>query len=139
MPQLDFTIAFPQIFWLIVIFVSIYTILVHFFLPNFIKLIKIRKKLILVNDVEFYNLKTKFTKRQNLTKKIIQRNFNAIKFMLEQEFYSFLKTPSKLNLVLLNEKLSYILYYNTLYYDKVILSLVPLKPNFLSLKIKKNK
>lgn len=129
MPQLDFTTTLPQIFWLIVIFFTVYTILVHFFLPNFIRLIKSRKNIILVNEKEINLLENKFIRKQTIVKQIIKRNFVELKVTLEKEFPTFL-TTAKVDLTPSDLKLIHVLYYNTLYYDTIILDSILLKPNF---------
>lgn len=129
MPQLDFTTTLPQIFWLIVIFFTVYTILIHFFLPNFIKLIKSRKNIILINEKETNLLENKFIRKQTIIKQVIKHNFVELKVTLEKEFPTFL-TTAKVDLTSSDLKLMHVLYYNTLYYDTIILDSILLKPNF---------
>lgn len=46
MPQLDFIIIFPQVFWLCTIFSLFYFILTFYLLPKFITSFKIRKSIL---------------------------------------------------------------------------------------------
>ena len=134
MPQLDFTITFPQIFWLLIIFTTVYSILVHFFLPNFIKLNKSRKDIVSTNQNTTILLKNSFDKKQLFIEGIIRSNFFELKSVLEKEFPSLLFNKTKITLEFFDFKLASVLYYNTLYYDATILNSVPLKPNFLKSK-----
>lgn len=43
MPQLDITILFPQLFWLIFFFLFFYICLSYFFLPKFLTALKLRR------------------------------------------------------------------------------------------------
>jgi Na+-driven multidrug efflux pump len=134
MPQLDFNTTFPQIFWLITIFFFVYTSLVHFFLPSFIKLLKSRKNIILNNEKELSTLQNNFLEKQFFRKKLVQNNFSKLKNVLEKEFPLFL-TSTSMDFTPSDIKIASALYYNTLYYDTTILNSIHLKPNFLNLKI----
>lgn len=129
MPQLDFTISFPQIFWLIVIFFVVYIFILHFFLPNFIKLIKTRKEVVLFNEKKFIQLKNNSVKKQFLINETIQRNFKILKSTFEKEFSVFLLKSSSINLHDINAKTAKILYDNIMYYNIVTLNLILKKLN----------
>lgn len=135
MPQLDFTTILPQTFWFIVIFLSIYTVLIHFFLPNFIKLIKTRKNTILVNEKEVILLKNSLQVKQSIIKILIHQNFINLKTMLETNFLFFSTGSSIINLVPVDTKIISVLYYNSLYCDMSVLNSITLAPCFLNLKI----
>lgn len=130
MPQLDFVIAFPQIFWLIVIFFSLYTTLVHFFLPLFIKLLKARKQIVLENCQVLINLEKRFELKQTNLNKIMEKNFCSIKKMLENEISSLFSGVFLINLKEADKKIAKSLYCNLLYYDSNILKAVCVKPKF---------
>lgn len=106
-----------------------------FFLPNFIRLIKTRKYVILINEKEVIFLKDKFTKNQFIISKSIQKNFTKIKILLEKEFNLFLFVFPSTNKISIDTKLVSMLHNNALYYDATILSLIYLKPNILNLKV----
>ena len=130
MPQLDFIIIFPQIFWLIVIFFSLYTILIHFFLPKFIKIIKARKQIIITNSNILNNIKTNFDDKQRLLNKELEKNFFKIKLMLEKEIFPSFKKTVLINSDKVDSKLATTLYSNILYYDTTVLESILLRPNF---------
>jgi len=132
MPQLDFVIAFPQIFWLIVIFFTFYTVVVHFFLPNFIKTIKSRKQIVLENTKILLDMEVKFNYKQTLLSKTLEMNFIKIRFLLEKDISRFFSIKNLFDLTPVNTKTAAALYYNVLYYDINILDSVPLIPNFLN-------
>lgn len=132
MPQLDFVIAFPQIFWLIVIFFLFYTIIVHFFLPNFIKILRSRKQIVLENTKMLFSMKNKFNSKQILLNQTLETNFIKIRVLLENEISQFFSTKDLFELTSVNTKVALVLYYNILYYDINVLNSVSLKPNFLN-------
>lgn len=127
MPQLDFTIASSQIFWSIIIFFVLYTILTHFFLPNFIKILKIRKRVLKENNDKLLKLKKHLTQEQNSFNKIIDLNLVKIKILIEKEILSFLKTFSLIDLKFLNKNIAKALYANSIAYDINILKSIQLK------------
>lgn len=130
MPQLDFIIAFPQIFWLIIIFFSLYTILVHFFLPSFIKLLKVRKKVVLENSETLLKLERKLHYNQSTLNKIVTTNFSKIKILLEKELNSFFVISGWFNSELVDKKIASALYHNIIYYDANIIESIPIKLKF---------
>ncbi len=135
MPQLDFNTTLSQIFWLIIIFFFLYIILIHFFLPNFIKLIKSRKYIILINVKETTFMKNNFYEKQLIIKNLTQKNFNKIKLALEKELFISSNLVSALDTTFTDAKITLLLYYNILYYDTIILDSISLKPNFLNLNV----
>ena len=135
MPQLDFNTTFPQVFWLVTTFTIVYTVLIHFFLPNFIKLNRSRKNIVLTNQNTVNVLKNSVVEKQLLIEGIIRKNFFKLKSILEKEFPSFLASEKTTNLEVFDSKIVNFLYHNTLYYDSIILKSVCLKPNFLNSKL----
>nr|WDA66148.1 ATP synthase F0 subunit 8 [Lithothamnion corallioides] len=136
MPQLDLIIIFPQIFWLLLIFFCTYTILVHFFLPIFVKSLKARKRIILENSALLLNTQKKFDLRQVFLNNLLNKNFYLVKSILETEISNIFSPKNKFDLNLLDIKIAKVLYYNTLYYDTNILDSVPLNPKFSYLNFK---
>ena len=130
MPQLDFTTTFPQIFWLIITFFSLYTILTHFFLPNFIKSLKARKQ-ILVENADYFNyLQSMFDNKQKNLNKIIESNFLSIREMLENKLFLYFQETILVDLKLSDKKIAKALYNSILYYNLHTLDSVPIKPTF---------
>lgn len=130
MPQLDFIIAFPQIFWLVLIFFSLYIILLHFFLPLLIKLVRARKDIIVQNSIAFNELLNVFNSKQFKINKLIENNFLDIKNMLENSLFIYFKKKLSVDLVLADKKIADSLYYIILYYDINILDSIKTKPTF---------
>lgn len=134
MPQLDLIIVFPQIFWLLTIFFLTYTVIVHFFLPLFVKSLKVRQRIIAKNTEIVIFTQKKFEEKQSKLNTVVNKNFYLIKLLLETEINSILSKELLLDLKTLDTKVIEALYYNTLYYDLNILSSIPLRPKFSNLK-----
>lgn len=132
MPQLDFNTTLPQIFWLIITFFFVYMLLIHFFLPNFIKFVKSRKLLILVNTKKCSNLQKQLTVKQLTVKQLIHKNFSKIKSILEKDFSIFFMSASSFNFLFSDKKIAYTIYHNIMYYDTIILNSIPLRVTFLN-------
>lgn len=130
MPQLDFIIAFPQIFWLVLTFFGLYTFLVHFFLPNFIKLLKARKQIVTENNNTLLKLQNSFDSKQKSLNKTLENNFINIKIMLEKEISSSFTELNSFDLKLADKKIANALYQNVIYYDTNVLESIPIKPSF---------
>ena len=130
MPQLDFIIVSSQIFWLITIFFSLYTILTHFFLPNFIKVLKTRKKLLLENTNKLIDLKNHLSKKNNFFDEIINLKLSKIKILIEKEMSLFFETFVLKNSRLLNKNIANVLYFNLILYDINVLKAISTKVIF---------
>ena len=130
MPQLDFSITSSQIFWLIITFFSLYTILTHFFLPSFIKILKIRKQVLKENANLQVKLKSQFEDKQKIFVSIIEKNLTKIKFLVEKEICMTFKNYFFVDLNILDEKISNALYSNLVFYDINILKSMYIKPMF---------
>lgn len=127
MPQLDFTIAFPQIFWLFINFFFIYVIFVHFFLPLFVKVLKSRKKIVELNNEVLLELQNKYAvKYQNLNLNL-NKNITDIKLMLQTKFYPVFLFSKKKKLDFLDLKIAKVLFYNAIYFDEVIFNSIYMK------------
>ena len=127
MPQLDFVIVTSQIFWSITIFFVLYTTLTHFFLPNFIKVLKTRKKLQLTNSNLLIDLKRKFLKKQNMFDSVVDLNLIKIKILIENEISLFFKSQLLMDLNLLNKNIANVLYFNLSSYDINVLESINIK------------
>nr|AOX48933.1 ATP synthase F0 subunit 8 [Gelidium crinale f. luxurians] len=79
MPQLDYIILFPQIFWLFIIFTLFYTVLTHFYLPKFLKSLKSRKNIIDLNELKIIEIKQRFTKLEQDFEEILIVDLARIK------------------------------------------------------------
>ena len=130
MPQLDFAIITSQIFWSITIFFASYTILTHFFLPNFIKVLKARKKILLKNNNLLISLKEKFLEKQNIFDSAVDLNLKKIKILVEKEVFLFFKSHPSIDLNLLNKNIVNVLYFNLSSYDTNVLDSINIKLAF---------
>nr|WCH57745.1 ATP synthase F0 subunit 8 [Hypnea musciformis] len=135
MPQLDRIIIFSQIFWLFIIFSALYIILTHFFLPLFLKSIKLRKQIVEANSLEILHLSKKVNAKQTLIQQKLLDNLLIIEnFILES--YKFQKYfTNKQQIILINEKVSVATINYLLYCDSLILKNIFLYPKFLNSKI----
>ena len=104
-------------------------LLSHYFLPKFIKLIKARKQIVTENTDTLVTLKTKFELKQNILHNLIENNFVKLRLMLEKEVLLSIKENTLLNFKFMSQKIATVLYHNVLYYDTIILKLVPVKLN----------
>lgn len=111
-------------------FFSVYAIITHFFLPEFIKLVKARKEITLVNDKELLLIKNNFNQKQLSIKNVLQQNFIKLRVVFAKEFSTFLANPLIHDMSNIDTKLSLVLYYDTLHYDTAIINSIPLKSNF---------
>nr|YP_009138141.1 ATP synthase F0 subunit 8 [Calliarthron tuberculosum]AKG26271.1 ATP synthase F0 subunit 8 [Calliarthron tuberculosum] len=134
MPQLDFTIAFPQIFSLFFTFFLLYGTITHFFLPIFVKSLKTRKNIIIENNNLMDNLRTKLLLKQNFVTSLLIKNILNIKQVLVNNILPVYIINSSFDFSSVNHKLAKALYHNTVYYDINILDSIILKPKFLNLK-----
>lgn len=137
MPQLDFIIIFPQIFWLIVVFFFTYAILIHFFLPIFLKSLKIRKYILVENSKVLTSTQFKFDSKQRQLNLILNANFNKIKVMLEAEFFALFSDKSTFDLNSIDTKIVEALYYNILYHDLEVLDSITLNSTLSYVKFDK--
>lgn len=138
MPQLDRIIIFSQIFWLFVIFTSLYAIITHFFLPKFLKSLKARKQIIEINNQEVATIGIKVKEQQNFLKQTVLKNLALVENVLKNEFDLLNADKSNLNNQLIDEKIATISLQNTLYCDAQLLNSILLFPTRLNLKFKSN-
>nr|YP_009541963.1 ATP synthase F0 subunit 8 [Synarthrophyton chejuense]AYR06633.1 ATP synthase F0 subunit 8 [Synarthrophyton chejuense] len=130
MPQLDFTIVFTQIFWLLLVFIYTYSILIYFFIPLFVKSFKTRKQII-YNNIETLNfIRNNFDTKQKLLINKLFNNFYQVKIMFETKIFTIFSFKSTTDLHSIDLNLVKVLHNNTLYYDNLILNLNILNLNF---------
>nr|YP_009515562.1 ATP synthase F0 subunit 8 [Kumanoa mahlacensis]AVK39530.1 ATP synthase F0 subunit 8 [Kumanoa mahlacensis]UEQ11846.1 ATP synthase F0 subunit 8 [Kumanoa mahlacensis] len=86
MPQLDRTIVFTQFFWLFIVFVILYGLLSHYFLPTFLKSLKARSLIIEQNQIENESIKQLFLSKQSVLNKTLNEGLSSIKFMFFNNF-----------------------------------------------------
>nr|YP_009511910.1 ATP synthase F0 subunit 8 [Gracilariopsis longissima]AXI97837.1 ATP synthase F0 subunit 8 [Gracilariopsis longissima]UAD89939.1 ATP synthase F0 subunit 8 [Gracilariopsis longissima] len=134
MPQLDRIIVFSQIFWLFIIFTLFYTILTHFFLPKFIKSLKIRKQIIDKNSLEIVSIAENTLKIQNLLKKNVLKDLESVKTLLIQHFSNLVKEKSYANPSLIDEKISFVILNTLIYCDLQLLNSIIVYPKVLKYK-----
>lgn len=136
MPQLDFSIIFPQVFYLFVTFFLVYTILVYFFLPIFIKSLKSRKRIVLENSKLLISTQNNFVTKQVYLNTILNKNFCLLKLTLETKILNIFFFKGSLDLNYVDIKLIKALYNIVLYYDMSVLDSVSLSPKFSFLSFK---
>lgn len=136
MPQLDFVIIFPQVFWLFTIFFLVYTIIVYFFLPIFVKSLKARKRIVLENSSLLLNTQSNFALKQVRLNDLLNKNFYLIKSTLEVEVFNVFFSKNKLDLNYVDTKIVKAVHDIVLYYDVNILDSIPLSPKFSSISFK---
>jgi len=138
MPQLDFLIVFPQIFWLIFFFILFYFILSYFFLPFFLRTILIRTKFIKQNSLFEAHLITTFLEKQQiffnkLNKSLIDIHSKVFSDLLNLHF-TFLTPPFKKNYVILNKKIFEVTKKSLYFCNSIILESFVFFPSMLNKK-----
>jgi len=137
MPQLDRIIIFPQVFWFLLIFILFYTFLSHIFLPKFLSSIRLRKKIMDINNNIFFNLENQLKKDQKFLFAKLQLNLDSLK-------KSIYLNPRRLNFIFLNSKqlnpikldscIINFIYKNMLYCNKQILNQIKFYPSNFNFK-----
>lgn len=120
MPQLDLIIIFPQIFWFFIIFISFYSVLLHYILPKFLIILKSRKLILSLNTKKIVELTNKsIDSRKEIIKYIknmltlINQNYKSP--LINQNYKSPLKIDTKLILIIKD----LVLYYNKYTFDLI--------------------
>nr|ATG87361.1 ATP synthase F0 subunit 8 [Gracilaria chouae] len=134
MPQLDRIIVFSQIFWLFIIFTAFYTVLTHFFLPKFIKSLKIRRQIIDANSTEILLMAKNTLLKQNLLKKFLLKDLELIKNLLIQYFNNLVKEKSYANTTLVDEKISSVILNTIKFCDFKLLNSIFVYPKSVKFK-----
>nr|YP_009500445.1 ATP synthase F0 subunit 8 [Gracilariopsis heteroclada]AXE43607.1 ATP synthase F0 subunit 8 [Gracilariopsis heteroclada] len=135
MPQLDRIIVFSQIFWLFIIFTLFYTILTHFFLPKFIKAIKIRKQIVDANSIEISLMAENISQKQTLVKKVLLKDLESIKILLTQHFTHLVKEKGYLSTAIIDERISFVILNTLTYCNLHLLNSIVVYPKILRSKI----
>nr|WCH57649.1 ATP synthase F0 subunit 8 [Hypnea wynnei] len=135
MPQLDRVIIFSQIFWLFIIFSALYIVLTHFFLPLFLKSLKLRRQIIESNNSEVLHLNERAAAKQILIKqKLLSKLLIIEEFLLESyKFQKYFKNEQQI--ISIDEKISIATINYLLYCDSLILNNILFYPRFLNSKI----
>lgn len=97
MPQLDRITIFSQIFWLFITFTAFYIILVHFYLPTFLKSLKSRQQVVERNTKELSWMTKKLFQEQILQQRVMVKNLNLIMSLFTQYFNKQLIDNTRIN------------------------------------------
>nr|YP_010620115.1 ATP synthase F0 subunit 8 [Periphykon beckeri]WAX04151.1 ATP synthase F0 subunit 8 [Periphykon beckeri] len=139
MPQLDYLIIIPQIFWLFLLFWCFYFFLTYFFLPLFLYTIKLRKEFIKYNQIFELKLTTEILKEHQSMLKNLNTILTSIHSILFTQFihvnFRFYKKPFKKTFLLVNKKLLASLIKSILFCNSVSLNSLKFYPVFLNKKI----
>ena len=82
MPQLDYTLISNQIFWFVIIFVNLYIVIICFFLPIILKILKVRKHICIKNFQEIEQIHTILKKMKCFRREKIINCFQIFKFLI---------------------------------------------------------
>lgn len=131
MPQLDYIIIFSQIFWLFFVFCFFYAIVLHFFLPMFLKSIKIRRELINSFNLEISNLEEISFKKTLLLYSNVNQHLLIIKQLLQKE--NFIIFLQKNNSIIIDKKLSIVISNTIKFYNLQVLNSILFCPQVFNL------
>nr|YP_009445885.1 ATP synthase F0 subunit 8 [Betaphycus gelatinus]ATX68826.1 ATP synthase F0 subunit 8 [Betaphycus gelatinus] len=126
MPQLDRIIIFTQIFWLFLIFFSLYAILTHFFLPWILKSLKSRKLIIETNSKETNLLIREIEIKHDSTKELLIGSLSRVEIYLSKNLVDLKSGNLDTEMLTVDEKIAracinHGLYCNTKLLDSIIL------------------
>nr|YP_010620230.1 ATP synthase F0 subunit 8 [Dictyomenia sonderi]WAX04266.1 ATP synthase F0 subunit 8 [Dictyomenia sonderi] len=138
MPQLDFLIILPQIFWLIICFTLFYFTLSYLFLPFFLKTIKARINFIKNNQLLETQLnQIVFEKQQSLFKNL-NTALNKIRSVLFTKLFhlkfKFKEQPYKKTYLIRNKKILTASAHSFLFCNSLLLNSLKFYPLFLNKK-----
>lgn len=140
MPQLDFLIILPQIFWLIFFFSLFYYVLTYYFLPIFLKTINSRKYLLENNKNIENKLTNSILERRKFLLIELNHNLNQVKIVLFIRLmhtkFNFHKKPFSLQFSKLNTKIIDAANKSILYCNYPMLNSLKFYPQILN-KVKK--
>lgn len=134
MPQLDRIIIFPQIFWLVLTFVVTYTLLLHYFLPKFLKSLKSRKEIVNFNTQKFIQMQHKYDKKILFLNRSLNKNLSLVKDFLIKDYLSVSLHKFDVKLDNVDTKLSFVFRNLILYYNIYLVNNIRLQPKSLSFK-----
>nr|YP_011017792.1 ATP synthase F0 subunit 8 [Pseudoceramium inkyui]WQF69638.1 ATP synthase F0 subunit 8 [Pseudoceramium inkyui] len=89
MPQLDLTIVYTQIFWLCLMFSVFYFILTFYFLPKFLKSLKLRKLILEANSKKISSLSKLLVENQLVLNRKISKNLELLSVNFDKVNSSF--------------------------------------------------
>ena len=127
MPQLDRTIVFPQIFWLIIGFIIAYIILSYYFFPKFLQSITSRKEIINLNLKESLKLQQVHEKKSIVLRESVMKNLILIKHFLNENYLLSIFKKCNMDTRVVDLYFSSVVCNLVLYYDINLLNKVPLK------------
>jgi Plant ATP synthase F0 len=120
MPQLDRIIVFTQIFWLFLVFTSLYIILIYFFFPTFLRSLKARNLVIEFNNNENNSVKIDFLLTQTIINTTLNEQVQFMKAVLLKDFALF-NSINSFDLRSIDASLLDSIFYTTMYNNEVIL------------------
>ena len=127
MPQLDRIIVFPQIFWLIIGFITAYIMLSYYFFPKFLQSIKSRKEIINLNLKELLKLQQVHEKKSIILRESTVKNLILIKHFLNENYLFSIFKKCDMDTQIIDLYFSSVVCNLVLYYDINLLNKVPLK------------
>ena len=136
MPQLDYVIVFPQIFWLIMGFMSSYIILSHYFLPKFLRSLKARKEVIDFNSANSNQIQKDYEEKQIFLNKLLNSNLILVRDFLFKESILLVSNGSNINFNVVDTKVAVALYNFVLYCSVNTIDCVQLRPKLANLYFK---
>nr|YP_009511809.1 ATP synthase F0 subunit 8 [Gracilaria caudata]YP_010199579.1 ATP synthase F0 subunit 8 [Gracilaria caudata]AXI97686.1 ATP synthase F0 subunit 8 [Gracilaria caudata]UAD89437.1 ATP synthase F0 subunit 8 [Gracilaria caudata] len=131
MPQLDRIIVFSQIFWLFLIFSIFYAILTHYFLPKFLKSLKIRKQVIDSNTKDVLKKTEKTLSKQGSLKKILIKDLEVTSNLLTHYFSQLIKDKKKIDTLSIDQKIGFVILNTVKFCDLKILNSIFVYPKLL--------
>lgn len=120
MPQLDRIIVFTQIFWLFLVFTSLYIILIYFFFPTFLRSLKARNLVIEFNNNENNSVKIDFLLTQTIINTTLNEQVQFMKAVMLKDFALF-NSINSFDLRSIDASLLDSIFYTTMYNNEVIL------------------
>nr|YP_010199629.1 ATP synthase F0 subunit 8 [Gracilaria cervicornis]UAD89487.1 ATP synthase F0 subunit 8 [Gracilaria cervicornis] len=134
MPQLDRIIVLSQIFWLVLIFSIFYAILTHYFLPKFLKSLKIRKQVIDINTKEILKKTEKTLNKQGSLIKILVKNLEITSNLLVSYFGQLIKDKKGVDTLIIDQKISFVILNTIKFCDFKLLNSIFVYPKSLKFK-----
>nr|YP_009511859.1 ATP synthase F0 subunit 8 [Gracilaria gracilis]AXI97736.1 ATP synthase F0 subunit 8 [Gracilaria gracilis] len=134
MPQLDRIIVFSQIFWLFFIFSIFYAILTHYFLPYFLKSLKVRKQVIDLNTKEVLKRTERTLSKQNLLKKILVKNLEVTSSLLIHYFGQLIKDKKRIDTLSIDQKIGFVILNTIKFCNLKLLNSISVYPKSLKFK-----
>nr|YP_010199779.1 ATP synthase F0 subunit 8 [Gracilaria multipartita]UAD89737.1 ATP synthase F0 subunit 8 [Gracilaria multipartita] len=134
MPQLDRIIVFSQIFWLVLIFSIFYAILTHYFLPKFLKSLKIRKQVIDLNTKKILKKTEETLNKQKLLIKILVKNLETTSSLLVCYFGQLVKGNKRVDTLMIDQKISFVILNTIKFCDLKLLNSIFVYPKSFKFK-----